>query len=315
MLTPRALAYSAPTCDNLASTRHHHDGLRENANDRTKHNGNGNDNDMADRTSRRRAFIKCAIPIVMAHTVAVLTGAGISTSAGIPDFRGPDGVWTKHPDQMKVYDIDAYLSDTKQREYSWRWQQESPVWNAEPGSAHKALAKLERAGMLNLLATQNFDALHEKAGNTSATIINLHGTIGTSHCMRCHAQYETAQIMDRLDVEPDPHCHRRLPYQGNMVCNGILKTDVVYFGEMLPEGAIETSMRKIAKADEFWVIGSTLEVFPAASLVPAAAQDGVPITIMNMGATQYDRLATRRIHEDIATALPELVDTTIRRYR
>lgn len=169
--------------------------------------------------------------------------------------------------------------------------------------------------MLNLLATQNFDALHEKAGNTAATIINLHGTIGTSHCMHCHAEYKTADIMDHLDEEPDPHCHRLLPYSGNMPCNGIIKTDVVYFGEMLPEGAIETSMRRIAKADEFWVIGSTLEVFPAASLVPAAAQDGLPITIMNRGTTQYDRLATHLIHEDIATALPKLVTETIAQYR
>lgn len=244
--------------------------------------------------------------------IAVLTGAGISTSAGIPDFRGPEGVWTKHPEQMSVYDIDAFLTDQEAREYSWRWQKESPVWNAQPGAAHLALAKLEQAGMLTLLATQNFDALHEKAGNSDQVIVNLHGTIGTSHCMKCHARYDTAEIMDRLDDEPDPHCHRRLPYSGDMPCNGLIKTDVVYFGEMLPEGAMETSMRKVCEADEFWVIGSTLEVFPAASLVPVAAQAGVPITIMNMGHTQYDRLATRLIHEDIAAALPQLVDETMR---
>ena len=97
----------------------------------------------------------------MTKKIAVLTGAGISTSAGIPDFRGPDGVWTKHPDQMSVYDIDLFLRNKEDREYSWRWQKESPVWNAQPGTAHKALVKLEQAGMLTLLATQNFDALHE----------------------------------------------------------------------------------------------------------------------------------------------------------
>jgi NAD-dependent deacetylase len=246
--------------------------------------------------------------------IAVLTGAGISTSAGIPDFRGPDGVWTKHPEQMNVYDIDAFLSDKEQREYSWRWQKESPVWGAQPGTAHKALAKLEQAGMLDLLATQNFDGLHEKAGNSDEVIVNLHGTIATSHCMKCHARYDTAPIMDKLDTEPEPHCRRQLPYRGNMPCNGIIKTDVVYFGEALPDGAMERSMRKVSRADEFWVIGSTLEVFPAASLVPVAAQAGVPITIMNMGRTQYDRLATRLIHDDIAEALPALVDETIARY-
>ena len=224
----------------------------------------------------------------MSKKIAVLTGAGISTSAGIPDFRGPDGVWTKHPEQTKVYDIDAFLANEEDREYSWRWQKESPVWNAQPGTAHKALVKLEQAGLLTLLATQNFDALHEKAGNSSDVIVNLHGTIGTSHCMKCHAKYDTADIMANLDNEPDPHCHRRLPYSGNMPCNGLA-----------------------TQADELWVIGSTLEVMPAASIVPIAAEAGVPITIMNMGRTQYDRLADRLIHDDIAVALPQLVDETI----
>ncbi|OZG60944.1 NAD-dependent deacetylase 2 [Bifidobacterium lemurum] len=247
----------------------------------------------------------------MTKTIAVLTGAGISTSAGIPDFRGPDGVWTKHPEQTSVYDIDLFRNDPQARAYSWRWQKESPVWNAQPGAAHAALAKLEQAGMLSLLATQNFDGLHEKAGNSDEVIVNLHGTIGTSHCMKCHQKYDTADIMDRLDEEPDPHCHRRLPYSGDMPCNGLLKTDVVYFGEMLPEGAMEKSYRLTARADELWVIGSTLEVYPAASIVPVAAEAGVPITIMNMGRTQYDRLATRLIHEDIAVALPQLVEETL----
>lgn len=247
----------------------------------------------------------------MSKKIVVLTGAGISTSAGIPDFRGPDGVWTKHPEQMNVYDIDAFLANKEDREYSWRWQKESPVWNAQPGTAHKALVKLEQAGLLTLLATQNFDALHEKAGNSSNVIVNLHGTIGTSHCMKCHAKYNTADIMANLDNEPDPHCHRKLPYSGNMPCNGLIKTDVVYFGEALPDGAIEKSYRLAAQADELWVIGSTLEVMPAASIVPVAAQAGVPITIMNMGRTQYDRLATRLIRDDIAIALPQLVDETI----
>ena len=185
----------------------------------------------------------------MTKKIAVLTGAGISTSAGIPDFRGPDGVWTKHPDQMSVYDIDLFLRNKEDREYSWRWQKESPVWNAQPGTAHKALVKLEQAGMLT--------------------------------------------------------------YRGDMQCNGIIKTDVVYFGEALPDGAMEKSYSLATKADELWVIGSTLEVYPAASIVPVAAQAGVPITIMNMGHTQYDHLASRLIHEDIAVALPKLVDETI----
>lgn len=249
--------------------------------------------------------------VTMKKQIAVLTGAGISTSTGIPDFRGPTGVWTQHPDQMKVYDIDIFLSNTADREYSWQWQKQSPVWNAQPGIGHKALVKLEKAGLLSLLATQNFDALHEKAGNSKDIIVNLHGTIGTSHCMNCGAEYATDDIMAKLDTESDPRCHRLLPYSGNMPCNGIIKTDVVYFGEALPSGSMERSLKAVTQSDEFWVIGSTLEVFPAASLVPAAANAGVPITIINMGNTQYDYLASRLIHEPIEKALPILVDETI----
>ena len=246
--------------------------------------------------------------------IAVLTGAGISTSAGIPDFRGPKGVWTQHPDQMSVYDIDRFMANRSDREYSWRWQKESPVWNAQPGTAHKALVDLERAGLLTLLATQNFDALQEKAGNSPDASVDLPGATGTSHCMKCGKKYDTADIMSHLDTEPDPRCHRVFPANGEIAaheCGGILKTDVVYFGEALPDGAMEKSMRLAQQADEFWVIGSTLEVFPAASLVPVAEQAGVPVTIMNMGRTQYDSLATRRIHEPIEVALPRLVEETI----
>lgn len=251
-------------------------------------------------------------PYKKPYKIAVLTGAGISTSAGIPDFRGPEGVWTKHPEQMNVYDIQAFLTSKDDREYSWRWQKESPVWNAQPGVAHQALVKLEKAGLLTLLATQNFDGLHEKAGNSDHVIVNLHGTIASSHCMRCHKKYKTADIMDQLDANPDPHCTRLLPYQGNRPCGGLIKTDVTYFGEALPQGAMELSSQRAQEADEFWVVGSTLEVFPAASLVPIAARAGVPITIMNMGATQYDYLADHLIREPIEQALPQLVEKTLK---
>ena len=135
-----------------------------------------------------------------------------------------------------------FLRNKEDREYSWRWQKESPVWNAQPGTAHKALVKLEQAGMLTLLATQNFDALHEKAGNSDNVIVNLHGTIGTSHCMKCHQEYATADIMARLDERARP----ALPSQTAVsvaICRamGIIKTDVVYFGEALPDGAMEKS--------------------------------------------------------------------------
>lgn len=231
--------------------------------------------------------------------IAVFTGAGISTSVGIPDFRGPDGVWTKHPEQTSVYDIDLFVSNQQAREYSWRWQKESAVWQAQPGPAHQALVKLEQMGALSVIATQNFDGLHERAGNSPEKVVNLHGTIATSHCMDCGFDCKTAQIMDALDETPDPHCPR---------CNGLMKTNVTYFGEALPHGAMEKAAALIEEADELWVIGSSLEVYPAASLIPFAAQLGKHIRIMNTQPTHMDGLANDIIREPIEKALPALVD-------
>lgn len=242
----------------------------------------------------------------MNRQIAVLTGAGISTAAGVPDFRGPQGVWTLHPEQMSVYDLDLFLADQAAREYSWRWQKASPVWGATPGKAHRALARLEAGGALSVLVTQNFDALHTAAGNSQEKVVELHGSIGTSRCLRCGAHYDTADVMDRLDNEPDPRCHRP-SRTGLGECRGLLKTDVTYFGEALPAGAMERAERGLAQAEELWVIGSTLEVYPAASLVPLALSRGLELTIVNRGATAWDGEANRLVREDIELAVPALV--------
>lgn len=233
--------------------------------------------------------------------IAVLTGAGISTSAGIPDFRGPQGVWTKHPDQMQVYDIDAFMKNKEAREFSWRWQKESPVWNARCTKAHFALADLEKAGSLGVLATQNFDGLHEKAGNKK--VVDLHGTILTSHCMKCGQKYDTKKIMEKLDAFPDPRCEK---------CGGILKTDVVYFGEPLPAGSMEKCIDEMRSCDEMWVIGTSLGVYPAASLAPLAVQMSLPLIIVNQGETPYDRLASKLIAEPIDEVIPKMVEEVIK---
>ncbi|WP_418969197.1 NAD-dependent deacetylase [Alloscardovia omnicolens] len=234
------------------------------------------------------------------HTISIFTGAGISTSVGIPDFRGPDGVWTKHPEQTRVYDIDLFLHNTEAREYSWRWQKESAVWKAQPGPAHKALVELEQSGLLTGIATQNFDGLHEQAGNSPNKVVNLHGTIATSHCLDCGKQYATSEIMDRLDDTPDPHCSD---------CTGLLKTDVTYFGEALPYGAMEKAAAFIEESDELWVIGSSLEVYPAASLVPYAAQLNKRIRIINAQPTHMDELADSNdiMRDPIEVVVPRLV--------
>ncbi|WP_018142752.1 SIR2 family NAD-dependent protein deacylase [Alloscardovia criceti] len=238
------------------------------------------------------------------ESIAVFTGAGISTSVGIPDFRGPDGVWTKHPEQTSVYDYDLFLSNQQAREYSWRWQKESAVWNAQPGPAHKALVDLEKAGLLSVIATQNFDGLHERAGNSLDKVVNLHGTIATSHCINCHEGYQTSDVMDQLEEHPDPRC---------TVCGGMIKTDVTYFGQALPDGAMEKAAQGISKAEELWVIGSSLEVYPAASLVPLAAQLGKRILIINAEPTHMDYLANAEdiIREPIEKVIPELVQQRV----
>ncbi len=239
-------------------------------------------------------------------SIAVFTGAGISTSVGIPDFRGPDGVWTKHPEQANVYDYDLFIHDRAAREYSWRWQKESAVWKAQPGPAHYALVELEKAGLLSIIATQNFDGLHERAGNSAEKITNLHGTIATSHCLDCGKKYRTSDIMDALDDTPDPHC---------LVCGGILKTDVTYFGEQLPEGALDKGAQGILNASELWVVGSSLEVYPAASLIPFAARYDRRIRIINAQPTDMDGLANDDdiIREPIEEVLPQLVRDAIQR--
>lgn len=278
---------------------------------------------------------------MMSKKITVLTGAGISTAAGIPDFRGPQGIWTLHPEQMKVYDFNSFIHDKEAREYSWKWQKDSPVWKAQPGSAHYALVDLEKAHLLSGIATQNFDGLHEKAGSSPDLIVNLHGTIQTSHCLKCHAPYATSSIMSQLDSNPDPHCsqfissdhtllHKELPLNAkssqneslhsldktaNKKCNGILKTDVIYFGEPLPDGSLERSIEFLEHSAELWVIGSTLEVFPAASLVPIAFQMGLSITIINKGETQFDNLASTLISEPIEESVPRLVKERIKMHQ
>lgn len=241
--------------------------------------------------------------------IAVLTSSRHLHVGGHPRLPRPDGVWTKHPEQMSVYDIDSFLSDKEKSANTPGAGEGITGMERAARSRAQALVKLEKAGMLTLLATQNFDALHEKAGNSPDVIVNLHGTIGTSHCMKCHAKYDTADII-APGRRAKPHCHRTLPYSGGMPCNGLIKTDVVYFGEPLAgrrNGEIPISWPRARTS-----CGSSArrwKYIRRRASCPWPHEAGVPITIMNMGRTQCDRLASRR--DDIAVALPKLVDETI----
>ncbi|VTR75939.1 SIR2 family NAD-dependent protein deacylase [Cellulomonas hominis] len=230
--------------------------------------------------------------------VTVLTGAGISTASGIPDFRGPEGAWTRHPEQVDLLEIGRYVADPEARRTGWRWWRANPAWGARPSAGHRAITELERAGRLQAVLTQNFDGLHQAAGSDPGQVVELHGTMRTTSCLACGARQATADVLARLDAEPDPPC---------TVCGGILKPDVVYFGEMLPDRALERAIAAAQDGDVFLAVGTTLSVQPVASLTGLAADSGAEVVIVNAEPTPYDRVADRVVREPIEDALPALV--------
>lgn len=230
--------------------------------------------------------------------VTVLTGAGISTGSGIPDFRGPDGTWTRHPDQVELLDLGRYVADPDVRRRGWRMWREHPAWTARPAAGHLALVELERAGRLQAVLTQNFDGLHQLAGLDDHDVVELHGTLRTTSCLVCGARQPTTDVLARLAAEPDPPC---------AACGGILKPDVVYFGERLPDRPLERAIAAAQDGDVFLAVGSTLTVQPVASLAGLAAEVGAEVVIVNAEPTAYDHVADRVVREPIEQALPALV--------
>ncbi|MBN2114472.1 MAG: Sir2 family NAD-dependent protein deacetylase [Acidimicrobiia bacterium] len=229
--------------------------------------------------------------------ILVFTGAGISTESGIPDFRGPQGVWaTVDPDE---FTLDRYLRYPETRRRSWRMRMNSGALDAEPNAAHRAVVALWRAGRMVGCVTQNIDGLHQKAGLPEKTVVELHGNAQTTVCLGCGDRQPTAAVLHRVDAgEEDPGC---------LLCGGILKTAVVYFGEMMPVGAVEEAFDLAARADAVISVGSTLSVFPAAYVPLQVAERGRPFVILNMGPTDLDHLASARLEAPAGTALPALV--------
>lgn len=230
--------------------------------------------------------------------VTVLTGAGISTGSGIPDFRGPQGTWTRHPEQAELLEIGRYVADRDVRVRGWAAWRDHPAWTAHPSPAHRALVDLARADRLQALLTQNFDGLHQAAGSDPADVVELHGGLRTTSCVACGDRQPTAAVLARLDAEPDPRCTR---------CGGILKVDVVYFGEMLPDRALERAIAAAQDGDVLLAIGTTLTVHPVADLAGLAAEVGSELVIVNAEPTPYDHLADRVVREPIEQAVPALV--------
>ncbi|UUN30194.1 Sir2 family NAD-dependent protein deacetylase [Streptomyces sp. FIT100] len=233
--------------------------------------------------------------------VAILSGAGISTDSGIPDYRGPNGLWRREPEAEKLVTYDHYMADPEIRRRSWRMRRDGPALRAEPNVAHRAVAELERArnGVAVRVITQNVDGLHQLAGMPARKVLELHGTARQAECTRCHARSPMQEELARLTGgEEDPPCR---------VCGGILKSATVMFGQRLDPVVLGEAMG-IAKACEVFIaVGSSLQVQPAASLAGLAADNGARLVIVNAEPTPYDDRAAQIIREPIGTALPTLL--------
>ncbi|MFN7150186.1 MAG: SIR2 family NAD-dependent protein deacylase [Microthrixaceae bacterium] len=233
-----------------------------------------------------------------ARRVVALTGAGISTDSGIPDFRGPDGVWTKDPDAERYSTIDHYLSDPDLRVRAWQWRMANPAWTAEPNAGHQALVGLERTGRLDLLVTQNIDGLHLAAGSDPQQLVEIHGSMRSARCVRRDWSGPTTEVLDRVRAgEADPPCPN---------CGGILKTSTVFFGESLDEDDLVRSFDAAQGCDVLLCVGTTLQVFPIAQMVPLALQAGAQVVIVNAGETPFDDQAIV-LRGSISDVLPSLL--------
>jgi len=233
-----------------------------------------------------------------AKRVVVLTGAGISTESGIPDFRGPNGVWTRNPEAEKLSTLQHYLADREVRKASWRGRLDHPAFTAQPNAGHEALVLLERRGGLHALITQNIDGLHLKAGNSPGKVIEVHGNVHGVVCFGCGWKGPMLPVLERVrHGEEDPACER---------CGGILKSDTISFGQALVPEVIDRAMRAAEEADVLLAVGSTLRVYPVAHAVPLAKSNGARVVIVNAQPTQFDSLADAVLREQIGQVLPAI---------
>ena len=236
--------------------------------------------------------------------VLVLTGAGISTASGIPDYRGPSGVWTLDPAAEQASRAEVYARDPVVREASWRRLLARAQDPPQPNAGHRSLVRFERSRRLSLLVTQNIDGLHLAAGSSPDRLVEIHGHVRTARCLECGARQTTADVLVRVAAgDADPHCEDVV--QG-LVCGGVLATTIVRFGERPDPLALHRATRAARECDLLLCVGSTLSVNPVARLVPTALDYDAELVIVNDGPTDYDGYA-RCVRGDIAEVLPELL--------
>lgn len=235
--------------------------------------------------------------------MAVLTGAGISTDSGIPDFRGPSGLWTRNPGAEKMSTYQVYVADPEVRQRSWQARLSHPAWTAEPNAAHRSLARLADSDVDTTVITQNIDGLHQRAGLAADRVLELHGTMYSVVCVSCARRTAMADALDRVRAgEADPPCSD---------CGGILKSATVMFGQSLDPGVLRNAALAAQTSDLFLAIGSTLTVEPAASLCAIAAEAHARLVIINRDPTPYDAMATAVIRQPIGDAVPALVEALL----
>jgi len=237
--------------------------------------------------------------VEQAERVVVLTGAGISTESGIPDFRGPQGLWTRDPLAEKLSNIHYYMSDPEVRKAAWKSRLEHPAWTAQPNAGHRALAALEQRGKLHALITQNIDELHQMAGNSPGRVIEVHGTVRKVVCMRCGMTAPMQHALDRVrGGEEDPPCRD---------CGGILKSATISFGQALVPAVIDRALRAAGEAQLFFAVGTSLQVYPIAGAVEVAKAAHARVVILNAQPTPFDGLAEAVFREPIGAMLPRLL--------
>jgi NAD-dependent deacetylase len=230
--------------------------------------------------------------------VVALTGAGISTDSGIPDFRGPQGLWTKNPLAEKMSNIHHYIADGDVRKASWQNRLSSPAWSARPNPGHLALVMLEKRKKLHALITQNIDELHQIAGNSPERVIEVHGTMRKFMCWGCGMRGPMELVLERVRAgEPDPRCRD---------CGGILKSDTISFGQQLVPEVIDRAMQAARETDLFIAVGTSLQVYPVAGTVELARAAGAKIVIINAEPTPFDEVADAVFRDSISEVLPQL---------
>jgi NAD-dependent deacetylase len=226
-----------------------------------------------------------------AGSVAVLTGAGISTDSGIADFRGPNGLWTRNPSAQAMFDISTYVRDPEVRRAAWANRRANPAWTAQPNPGHRALAALQRAGRVDTLMTQNIDGLHQRAG--TAAVLELHGTMWEVLCLSCARRWPTPEILAR--AEEDPACE---------ACGGILKTATISFGQALDRQVLDAAVEGTRRAEVLVAVGTSLQVNPVAGLAGMADR----LVIVNAEQTPYDDRAELVVRGSISEVLAAVAD-------